>query len=63
MKTADLSDIVPGQENGENDQHRDRTDVDEDLHQTDEFSAEQKEKCGDADKHHRKTERGVHKLS
>src|SRR5438552_2721634 len=55
VKAADLSDIVPRQENGENDQDRDRADVDEDLNQTNEFRAEQKEKRGDADKHHRET--------
>ena len=53
---------MSGEENRENDQDRDRTDIDKDLDETDELRAEQKEKRGDANKHHREAERGVHQL-
>jgi hypothetical protein len=46
----------------EDDQYRDRANVDEDLHQPDELRAEQKEKRGETDQRHRKTERRMHLL-
>ena len=49
VNAAVFSDVAPGQKNGENNQDRDRADIDEYLHQPDKLRAEQKEKRGDAD--------------
>ena len=50
IESRDLFRIAPCEQNCKNDQHRDGADVNEDLDQTNELSAEQEEKCRNADK-------------
>ena len=50
------------EQNGEDDQHRDRADVNKYLHQPDELRAEQEEKRGETDKRDDQTKRGVDEL-
>ena len=54
--------LAAGEQNGENDQDRDRADIDKDLHQADELRAEQEEKRRHADKRDDETERRMDEL-
>ena len=57
-----FSSVAAREQNREDDQHRDRADVNKHLHQADELRAEQKEERRDADKRDDQTKRRVNEL-